>query len=211
MTDVTAALVEHYQKTFELTYKLWQQRNRTFLLLLAVIAAATLLSFRTPLGDTLLASWIANSAGLTEETEIAALRKSFPYELLQTILLIVIFYLMVNLYHRAVYVLRNYRYLGSLESEIRDHLKLGENSVSFTRESTFYWDQRSALSGVVKFVYIGILGSLLIVFLFARVVTDFSSENVFLPYIDLAIAIATLLFYGEYARSSVGLDSQAEG
>lgn len=168
MPDVTAALVGHYEKTFELTYKLWQQRNRLFLLLLAVISTATFLSFRTPFGDTLLASWIANSAGLTEDTEIVALRKSFPYELLQTILLIVIFYLMVNLYHRAVYVLRNYRYLGLLEAEIRSHLNLDANSVSFTRESTFYWDQRSVLSGGVKFVYIGILGALLIAFLFAQ-------------------------------------------
>ena len=128
--------------------------------------------------------------------------------MLQTILLIVIFYLMVNLYHRAVYVLRNYRYLGLLEAEIRSHLELDENSVSFTRESTFYWGQRSVLSGAVKFAYIGILGALLIAFLFARVAADFSSENVYLPYVDLAIAIPTLLFYFEYARSSVGLDSQ---
>ena len=78
MTDVTTALVEHYQKTYELTYKLWQQRNRTFLLLLAVIAAATFLSFRTPVGDTLLASWIAKSAGMTDEAQIDKMRKSFP-------------------------------------------------------------------------------------------------------------------------------------
>ena len=38
-------LTEHYQKTYELTYNLWKQRNKTFLVLLGVIGAATLLTF----------------------------------------------------------------------------------------------------------------------------------------------------------------------
>ena len=39
-------LAEHYQKTYELTYEFWKQRNRTFILLIGVIGVATLLTFR---------------------------------------------------------------------------------------------------------------------------------------------------------------------
>jgi hypothetical protein len=63
-----------------------------------------------------------------------------------------VFYLTVNLYHRALYVLRNYRYLGKLEEEIREQLKISAESVAFTRESTFYWGDRGALLGAVKWV-----------------------------------------------------------
>ena len=41
----TELWTEHYQKTYELTYELWKQRNVTFLALLGVIGVATLLTF----------------------------------------------------------------------------------------------------------------------------------------------------------------------
>jgi hypothetical protein len=37
-------LIEHYQKSYEVTYKLWRQRNRIFLILLALIAVAALMT-----------------------------------------------------------------------------------------------------------------------------------------------------------------------
>src|ERR1700694_3447597 len=54
MDGVVKALIEHYQETYKLTYKLWQQRNYIFLILLGVIAAATLLTFRVPQAEPLL-------------------------------------------------------------------------------------------------------------------------------------------------------------
>ncbi len=46
MSDAADILTKHYQKTFELTYEIWKQRNKTFLVLVAVIGAGTLLTFR---------------------------------------------------------------------------------------------------------------------------------------------------------------------
>lgn len=201
------SVVEHYQKTYELTYALWQQRNRTFLLLLGVISIATLLTFDVPQTQPLLVDVVAKFAGVTDNSRLAELRRGFPFGLLQSILLVVVFYLMLNLYHRAVYVLRNYRYLSRLESEIRVHLKLPDDSVAFTRESTFYWGERSIASGAVKWVYIAILGVMLAAFLGGRVWEDVRIENTGLVLADLAIAIPTMLFFLAYARSCVSLDT----
>src|SRR5260370_42233742 len=57
-------LVDHYQKTYELTFELWKQRNTTFLVLLGVIGAATLLTFGAADANTLLIAWIANVLGM---------------------------------------------------------------------------------------------------------------------------------------------------
>lgn len=148
MSEPENELVKHYDKTYDLTYKLWEQRNRLFLILVGVIGAATLLTYRAPETDSLLVDLVAKSVGVSDnEKRVEQLRTGFPFAVLQSILLLVIFYLMVNLFHRALYVLRNYAYLGALEVEIRNDLKVNEGSIAFTRESTFYWDKRPS-SGV---------------------------------------------------------------
>src|ERR1700704_3909053 len=47
------ALVDHYQNTYELVFRLWGQRNRTFLLLLGVVGLAALLVNEESLKDLL--------------------------------------------------------------------------------------------------------------------------------------------------------------
>lgn len=203
------ALVEHYQKTYELTYEMWRQRNRTFLLLLGVIGVATLLTFRAPEANSLLVDLIRKLLDVSDPARIDELRKSFPFGLLQSILLIAVFYLMVNLYHRALYVLRNYSYLSKVEQEIRQELGLAGGTVSFTRESTFYWGGRhGSLLGLVKWVYIAFLGLLLVAFLGGRIVDDFRLGNKPLAVIDVIIAMPTLLFFLAYAKSSIFLDTE---
>jgi len=197
------AVVEHYQKTYELTHSLWQQRNRTFLILLAVIGGATLLTMQVATAQSLLVYWVAKLVGVTESSAVDELRKGFPFGLLQTILLIVVFYLMVTLYHRAIYVLRNFSYLERLEGEIREHLGLAEGTVAFTRESKFYWGCRPWLSGVIKWVYIVMLGALLVTFLRNQILADYRGGTWWLFIVDIAIATATLMFYLGYARASV--------
>lgn len=213
MDEVAKALIEHYQKTYELTYALWQQRNKTFLVLLAVIAFATLLTFRVPQAETLLVSLFYDAARIKDSGTADELRKEFPFLLIQGIILGVVFYLVFNLNHRAKYVLRNYRYLARLEDEIRRKLNLHkeEGSVAFTRESTFYWSDRDRgfrLGGAVKWVYIGMLGLLLLAFLGGRVVQDSLSKNWGLVLVDLLVAIPTLIFYADYAWSSIEQDSK---
>jgi small-conductance mechanosensitive channel len=208
MKDNAEILAEHYQKTYELTYDLWKQRNQTFLILLAVIGGATLLTFSATQTNPLLVRWVAKVLDVTDKQDIQELGRSFPFGLLQSLLLVVVFYLVVNLYHRALYVLRNYRYLAALEREIRGQLGVASEAIAFTREGSFYWSDRAFLQSAVKWCYIVLVGCLLFAFLGGRIYEDFETRTLALAVVDLAISIATSLFFLEYARSSVSMDSE---
>jgi hypothetical protein len=67
MTPGTELIAEHYQKTYELTLAMWEQRNRTFLILLATVGIATLLTFNVSQAQPLLVDLIANAVGIEEE------------------------------------------------------------------------------------------------------------------------------------------------
>ena len=200
-------LVQHYQDTFDLTYKFWSQRNRIFLILLVVVALASLLTY-VPETNSILLSWLGKVVGITDQNE---LRKSIPFAFLQGILLAVVFYLMVNLFHRALYILRNYNYLGELEREIRTILDFTENDKAFTRESTFYWNKRQWPLTTVKYVYVIFLGVLLLSFLGGRICSDFCMGNLLLSLVDIAIAIPTLGYFIAFSWYSIGLDKHPDG
>ena len=207
MAEKSELLVSHYQSTYELTYKLWGQRNRTFLILIAVIAVATLLTFSAKDATPLLVDWIAKLLDIDDKDRIEELNKGFPFALLQGILLSVVFFLMVNLFHRALYVLRNYAYLGALEREIRTSLSIN-NGVAFTRESEFYWSERPKLLGTVKWFYVILLGGLLSAFVGGRLVSDFRDGAWLLVFVDLLFGIAIGTYFVGYARHSLQMDSK---
>jgi hypothetical protein len=84
--DNAQLLTEHYQKTYELRYEFWKQRNLTFLILLGVIGLATLLTFAPAQTNPLLIDWIAKALAISEPGRIAQLEKSFPWAIVQTLL-----------------------------------------------------------------------------------------------------------------------------
>jgi hypothetical protein len=195
-------LAEHYQKTFELTLMTWEKRNQTFLLLLGVVGAATLLTFNVPQAQPLLVDLVMKVLGVTDANRATELRASFPYGLIQSILLMVVLYLMLILYHRTATIQRFYRYLAALENELREVLALTGNAASFTRESSFYQAHKPVLGRFVAASYIGMLGLLLVAFLGLRIVGDFTSGNVWIAAVDVLLAVPTLVFFYGYARSS---------
>jgi hypothetical protein len=200
-------LIDHYQKTYELTYALWNGRNKTFLILLAAVGVAALVTFPALGGRSVVFLYAGNSLGLKPE-DVTALQNGFPFSLLQAIFLFVIFYLIVNLYHRARYVLRNYAYLSALEREIRQQLALPDSTVAFTRESTFYWGNRDFFSGAVKYVYIILLSCLIVSFLVATIVEDWIGHHRALSVVDVLFAVPTLAFLVAYARASLSMDTK---
>jgi len=202
MTTEVGLLADHYQKTFELTLETWERRNRTFLLLLVVVGVATLLTFNVAQAEPLLVDWIAKLLGITDGSRIRELRGSFPYGILQSILLMVIFYLTVVLYHRTATIHRFYKYLALIEPEIRHGMNLSPHSHSFTRESTFYLKHKPFLGRFVAASYVGSLGLLLVSFLGARIFTDFSHGNFGVGLSDLVVALPTGMFFYAYARTS---------
>jgi hypothetical protein len=194
--------VEHYEKTYEITLKVWEQRNRTFLILLVVVGVATLITFNVPEAQPLLADFIAKVLAIKESSRIAALRTSLPYGLIQSILLMVILYLMVIVYHRTTFILRNYQYLEAVEKEIREGLELPENSIAFSREGKFYNEHKPYLSKLVGLAYTVMLGVLLTVFSGMRIYTDLTSGNIWFTIVDIFLSLSALIFFGAYAYAS---------
>jgi hypothetical protein len=206
--DTAKILSEHYTNTNTLTHEQKKQRNQFLLILLAVIGVATLLTFEGPATAPLIVEFIANTLGISDPTRIDTLQNSFPFGLLQSILLFVIFFLMVNLYNRAANVIRLYSYLGKMEEEIRSLLDLGEDTISFTREGLFYWKTRPPLFSSVKWAYIFLMGLLLIAFLGGRIIEDFTTGNYFWGAADTVISIFILIYFIAYAGVSISMDKR---
>lgn len=104
----TEIVAEHYQKTYELTLQMWEQRNKTFMFLLAVVGVATLLTFNVAQAEPLLVDIIAKIVGISDTARLKELRQGFPYGLIQSVFLMIILYFMVVLYHRTAFILRSY-------------------------------------------------------------------------------------------------------
>lgn len=206
MKDSTEILATHYQNKYELTHELWTQRNSSFLFLLAAIGIGAVLIFGTQDTNSLIIYGIASLLGISDAARIDAMQRSFPFALLQTIVLIVVYYLMVNLYHRTVSVFRLYRYMGELEREIRQGLELPVTSFAFTRESTFYWHKRPRAIGFIKWVYTVLLGVLLFMFLGGRIYGDIHAQQWLLVALDVVITLPVAVYFFEYARASNQMD-----
>ncbi len=202
MKDGTELIAEHYQKTFELTLKLWDARNMTFLLLLFVVGLGTLITFKVDQAEPLLVDLIAGLLNIEDAGRIGELRTSFPYGLIQSILLMIVLYLTVQLYHRTINITRNYSYLAHLEEEIREGIGIQQHQLSFTREGSFYWQNSSEFSKLVGVTYILMLGLLLIAFFGMRILVDLLAADIFVIIVDVLLAVPTLIFFGKYAYSS---------
>jgi hypothetical protein len=236
--EKSAELVaDHYQKTFELTYEFWQQRNRLFLLLLAAISISIFFSLESIQTQGAILKGLAALLGKDIDTYINALQGSLTLQFLQSFLVVVIFFLMFNLYHRTIGILRNYLYLGGLEDELRYLLKLQNDTIAFSREGDFYWKTRRDIdqSGKVEFqdkiagfgqwfakwVYILLLSSLLAGFIWIRIKADISyltthlqptESNIawWILIVDVIMLLLTTLYFVSYAAASVRLDKEEE-
>jgi len=198
-------ITEHYQKTFELTYETWKERNRLFVYLVLVTGVGLLLVLQVPEAGNFLVDSVVKILGITDEGRIAQLHKDFPLEIILSIILIIVFYLMQRLYSTSLSVLRNYAYLAALEGEIRKNLALSENSISFTREGTFYWGRRSFAQTVSKWNYVLVLLIILLPYIVLKLVSDFNSRNILITVVDVFVAIMTFVYYAAYALSAATL------
>ncbi len=219
-------LAEHYQKTSELTYALRDQRDKIFIFLLIALAAATLFNFDATSSDSLLVAGIVKFLQITDAKIITGLQTSPLLEIVQTLLLAAVFYLMSNLYQRTASMLRNFLYLGAMEQEIRDRLGIEDAEASFSREGGYYWRLRkedpNSHDGVLsrltrriraldltKNFYTIFLALLLLLSFVLRIMSDAGTQNWILVAVDSLIGIPTLVYWWNYARVSRDLDKAA--
>ena len=199
-------LANHYQKTFEVAYEYWKERNRQFVILVLTAVIGLLMIQRGALVNELLVKYIVKYFALTDQTLIGEISKAIPFNLLLSGVLVTMFYFMQRLYSTNLSVMRNYLYLGALEEEIRKHLGLPVGSVSFTREGSFYWGKRAPMQSMSKYYYVIVLFIILIPFIVFKLIADFQSPSVIVIPVDVALSLMAVLYWWEYARSSFQLD-----
>ena len=199
-------LADHYQKTFEVAYEYWKERNRQFVILVLTAVIGLLMIQRGALVNELLVKYIVKYFALTDQTLIGEISRAIPFNLLLSGVLVTMFYFMQRLYSTNLSVMRNYLYLGALEEEIRKHLGLPVGSVSFTREGSFYWGQRAPMQSMSKYYYVIVLFIILIPFIVFKLIADFQSPSVIVIPVDVAVSLMAVLYWWEYARSSFRLD-----
>jgi hypothetical protein len=200
MNQSIDVLAEHYQNTYELTYQFREQRNKTFVILLFILGIVTVLTLRVPQADSLLIDIIAKITGSTRMEE---LRSSFPFAILQSIFMVAVLHLIIDLHHLNLRVIRNFQYLGDLENEIRTQLRLGDDSAFFTREGKFYDTHRGPFLWMIPIVYILILSFLLVSFIFSKIIGDFRQFQYFLGIIDIVLSLFILAFFGAYTYANL--------
>lgn len=197
-------LAEHFQKTFELNHSLWEERNKNFLVLLGVAGVELLLIYRTDGVLRVMADFYSKFLKDKSPDDIAG---GFPFNLLISILLVVILYLMIQISHRTSHIKRTYRYLEQVESELRNTLEISTGH-SLTREGDYYRNNQSYIFKLTGAVYALLLGALLLFVGYGKLQplrpTSSISFDTLLPVVDVLVLVMTAIFYINYLSLALG-------
>ena len=172
MSPKHEGMIKHYEDTYTATYRYEYQRNRLFVLLILVLVAATYLAFDKKVAQVGLTVLVSQLPTANTDIVQSAIQKVNFYRIFSVISILAIFYLIVNLHHRLATIKRNYSYLGQLEGEIRSELDISPPAVFFTRESTFYRNNRPKFFWFAHLSYGVVLIGLVVVFLGVRLWSD---------------------------------------
>lgn len=196
-------LADHFQKTFEHNHSLWEERNKNFLVLLGVTGVELLLIYRTDGVLSVIADFYSKFLKDKSPDEIA---RGFPFNLLISILLVVILYLMIQISHRTSHITRTYGYLEQVERDIRNTLEITSGH-SLTREGEYYRNTQRYLSKLTGAVYALLLGALLLLVGYGKVwplrPTVTISIDTLLPAVDVLVLGMTGVFYINYLYLSI--------
>ena len=204
--DTAEIIAGHYQHTVELTTESWKERNRLFVFLIVATGIGLLLVLKVPEARSLLVDFIVKLLEITKEERIEQLQENFPLDVILSMILIIVFYLMQKLYSTNLSVFRHYIYLGALEKEIRKSLSLPDDSISFTREGEFYWGKRSFTQKISKWYYILVILIILLPFITLKIIDDFNTQTYLLAVVDIVVSVGTFLYFVEYVRSATKFD-----
>ena len=202
-------LANHYQKTYEVALENWKERNKLFIFLVLTAIVGLLILQRGDTVNELLVKYVQKYFELKvpdDQNLIDKISKSVPFSLVQSGILVAMFYFMQRLHATNLAVMRTYKYLAILENEIQPYLGLPEISGSFTRESKFYWNNRVFMQTMSKWSYVVVLFVLLIPFMYFKVSSDFGSAPVTITIVDITVSLLTFAYWADYARSAFKLD-----
>jgi hypothetical protein len=135
--DIGEYLVGQLSDSYTLTHKFWVERNRSFLIVLALTAILFLFTYRDAGAGELAFVSLFKYLDL-DPNRIGHNRAERLTRVLTIALLVAILVSIIRVVHRSRDLARLYWYLAQLEDEIRSHFGLDAASVAFTREGKTY-------------------------------------------------------------------------
>lgn len=226
MSEKATALVDHYHRTYDVAYKLWEQRNRAFLLLVGLLLIAALFTNELVLttshprdgsasqragssaqGPNFIITWICTQASSCTDQRLAELKQDFPRQTFNLGVSLLIFYLMMNMFSYSNSISRYYAYIVALEAEIRCEFHIVDG-IAFTREGRFAAERRSILGRLVGHFYWLVLASLLILHFGSRVMSEWVNGG-FGLWSHAAIGLLSFTLFVGYVLNSMGIHSRS--
>ena len=147
--DKNASILDHYNTTAELNWNLWEARNRSFLLLIVAISLAGVLA-----NDDVLLGVVKSLCDQVTKVKCEQLAPGgTSYMMMHSVILVLVCYYMLTLYHRTASVIMSYKYMAELEKELRYGMGFASGEVAFTREGEYYSGHRPRSFSVIKWLY----------------------------------------------------------
>src|ERR1700740_1019796 len=134
--DLAKILIDHYKDTDAIATRAYDQRNRLLLFLLGAIGIAAILTFRTSGLELVVLKAIAGELKQSEDV----VRQSLPFAVVESLALVIVFFMLVGFYQRSSIMQLYYAYLGDIESAIRNELALPAGQKPFTLNSRYYME-----------------------------------------------------------------------
>lgn len=142
-TQLRAALVDHYHQSYELTYRIWEKRNSTYVFAVAAFFVTSVISIDLAGSFSILMAYLTGQDLGAMNMKI----REFAFETTSgniifimgyiSLDLIAIYYLS-QLYSREIQLRMMYGFLHDLESDLRKRFEIAPGEVAFSREGVYY-------------------------------------------------------------------------
>lgn len=175
--DVLGVLYDHYKETYNLSKEAQSRRNKSFLVLCVLEAFSFLILIRPEKALELFLNRINNEFGATME---------ISNTIVQTLLWLIITYVMIRYVQDTLYVERQYLYLSQLETTISKDL----NGKVFSREGDSYLNDYPIVLNFIDLYYKTLMPILFVIINSVRIYNEWINIH----GITLAIACDTVLY-----------------
>jgi hypothetical protein len=140
-----------------------------------------------------------------ESKSLEQLRATFPVDVFDGVVSVLVFYLMVNMLNHTSNIYRYYAYIDRMETTIRQEMSIPAGDPAFGRESIFYRSFRAPMQRTTRYFFILIMLGLLGFYFFVRLASELSPEGSLLGLAAHGlIGVLTFAMFTSYALLLLG-------
>ena len=185
--DVLEVLYDHYKETFNLSKEAQKRRNKSFVILCILEAISFLLLIRKEMAFELILKGI--NKGIETPLQLSN-------TIIQTLLWLLIAYVMIRYIQDMLYIERQYIYLGKLEKEISNLTTVG----IFSREGESYQENYPMVFNFIDLFYKMLMPILFAFINIVRIYEEwiFSQESITALICDTILCVSIIIIVWFY-------------